>query len=479
MKMFLCTQGLVGHALRLAGLGIGVLAAAAAVYAEPRLDREGLTARLIPVTGEPQRSVDLAVPFTRNSAELTAGAREQMAELGAALAGERLKPLEVGVYGHTDASGAAAYNQKLSEKRAAAVVQYLVQRFSLEPKRFRHAGYGEERLLEGIDANSPRHRRVEIVVFAAARPVTAESQRNSDSESASPPQPAVAPALAPAPKAAASPESAPAPRPAAAPEPAAPPEPASASKGVAAPEPVAPLEPAAASTGAQTVVDEYEVLSAQVGKEQTVPVLVTGWHPVTGEESSGEGGTAGGGPVSVTGDEFVKAVAGRGAVSEVRRYEHLPFIAMRVDATALAAAKTYDAGVRIWRDEAVEPFLGQSGPMVGAYKAHQGGYTGKGTFIAVVDTGTDVKHPFIAGRPVIEACFAKQCPNGEARMVGPGAARPLGSHGTHVAGIALGRGAKMSGVAPEAGLIAINVFHRVKGRTRGRPPTHWPPWTGS
>ena len=27
MKMFLCTQGLVGHALRLAGLGIGVLAA--------------------------------------------------------------------------------------------------------------------------------------------------------------------------------------------------------------------------------------------------------------------------------------------------------------------------------------------------------------------------------------------------------------------------------------------------------------------
>ena len=424
MKMFLRTQGLVGHALRLAGLGIGVLAAAAAAHAEPRLDREELTARLIPVTGEPQRSVDLAVPFTRNSAELTAGAREQMAELGAALAGERLKPLEVGVYGHTDASGAAAYNQKLSEKRAAAVVQYLVQRFSLEPKRFRHAGYGEERLLEGMDANSPRHRRVEIVVFAAARPVTAESQRSPDSGSASPPQLAAAPA------------------------------------------PAAPPEPVAASTGAQAVVDEYEMLSAQAGKEQTVPVLVTGWHPVTGEESSGAAGTAGGGPVAITGEEFVKAVAGRGAVSEVRRYEHLPFIAMRVDAVALAAAKAYDAGVRMWRDQAVEPFLGKSGPMVGALKAHQSGYTGKGTFIAVVDTGTDVKHPFIAGRPVIEACFAKQCPNGEVRMVGPGAARPLGHHGTHVAGIALGRGAKMSGVAPQAGLIAINVFHSVNGRRK-------------
>ena len=49
---------------------------------------------------------------------------------------------------------------------AAAVVQYLVQGFSLDPKRFRAAGYGEERLLEGIDADSPRHRRVEIVVFS-------------------------------------------------------------------------------------------------------------------------------------------------------------------------------------------------------------------------------------------------------------------------------------------------------------------------
>ena len=44
-------------------------------------------------------------------------------------------------------------------------------------------------------------------------------------------------------------------------------------------------------------------------------------------------------------------------------------------------------------------------------------------------------------------------------MIGPGAARPVHGHGTHVAGIALGKGKHMSGVAPEAGLIAINVFN--------------------
>ena len=169
MKMFLPIPRFVRQALRLAGLGLTVFVVAAPVYVEkevPALGREELTSKLVPVTGEMQRSVDLTVPFARNSAKLTATAREQLDELGAALAGERLKPLDVGVYGHTDASGKAAYNQQLSEKRAAAVVGYLVRGFSLEPKRFRHAGYGEERLLEGIAANSPRHRRVEVVVFA-------------------------------------------------------------------------------------------------------------------------------------------------------------------------------------------------------------------------------------------------------------------------------------------------------------------------
>ena len=224
------------------------------------------------------------------------------------------------------------------------------------------------------------------------------------------------------------------------------------------------LAAAAVPAGAQDAGDEYEILSAEVGKQQTVSVLVTGWHPVTGEESKITASAEGGGLVAVTGDKFVKAVEGRGGVTEVRRYENLPVIAMKVDAAGLAAMKSYDAGVRIWRDLPVVTYLDDSGPMVGAHKAHQGGYTGKGTFVAVVDTGIDVDHPFIAGRPVLEACFSNRCPNGGRRMVGRGAARPVDSHGTHVAGIALGRGEEMAGVAPEAGLIAINVFSRVNGR---------------
>ena len=139
-------------------------------------DRDTLIGQLVPVTGEMSRSVDLSVPFARNSASLTEAAREQLDELGAALAGERLKPYDVGVYGHTDASGPEAYNLTLSQSRAQAVVAYLVDRFSFRAARFSHEGFGEERLLEGLRPNAPAHRRVEIVVFAPKQ----ESPENTD-----------------------------------------------------------------------------------------------------------------------------------------------------------------------------------------------------------------------------------------------------------------------------------------------------------
>ena len=151
---------------RAAGLCLAAAAMGAPAALPEPLDRATLTGRLVPITGEAARSVDLTVPFARGSATLTAAARRQLDELGAALAGAALRGFEVGVHGHTDASGPASYNLKLSAARAAAAAAYLIERFALDPARFRHAGYGEERLLAGLDPNSPRHRRVEIVVFA-------------------------------------------------------------------------------------------------------------------------------------------------------------------------------------------------------------------------------------------------------------------------------------------------------------------------
>ncbi|MPY94245.1 MAG: S8 family serine peptidase, partial [Acidimicrobiia bacterium] len=78
----------------------------------------------------------------------------------------------------------------------------------------------------------------------------------------------------------------------------------------------------------------------------------------------------------------------------------------------------------------------------------------------------DATHPALVGKVLYEACFTNQsCDGGASVARGQGTARPctFGSqcdHGTHVAGIAAGRHATYSGMAPGAGLIAFQVFSR-------------------
>ena len=170
---------IMGRLAACAALGLALAGMSAPAEATDRTDRDELIGQLVPITGETSRSVDLTVPFALNSAELMDAAREQLDELGAALAGEKLRSYDVGVYGHTDASGPEEFNLTLSKARAAAVVDYLVDQFSFETERFSHEGYGEERLLEDLEPNAPAHRRVEIVVFAPP-PEDSEEMDESD-----------------------------------------------------------------------------------------------------------------------------------------------------------------------------------------------------------------------------------------------------------------------------------------------------------
>jgi outer membrane protein OmpA-like peptidoglycan-associated protein len=69
------------------------------------------------------------------------------------------------VDGHTDNVGGAAFNQTLSEQRAAAVKDALVTRYHIEPNRLLTHGYGLTRPVESNDtpAGRARNRRVELV----------------------------------------------------------------------------------------------------------------------------------------------------------------------------------------------------------------------------------------------------------------------------------------------------------------------------
>jgi subtilisin family serine protease len=108
------------------------------------------------------------------------------------------------------------------------------------------------------------------------------------------------------------------------------------------------------------------------------------------------------------------------------------------------------------------PSLKNSIPKINASALYAKGATGKGYSVAVVDTGVSSSHSFLGGRVVAEACFTynKSCPNAENQMIGPGAAKPVHWHGTHVAGIIAGKDANSNGVAPGASIVAVNIFEK-------------------
>jgi subtilisin family serine protease len=101
------------------------------------------------------------------------------------------------------------------------------------------------------------------------------------------------------------------------------------------------------------------------------------------------------------------------------------------------------------------------------------GVTGDGQVVAVLDSGVDTSHPFLAGKVIEEACFSvnANCPNGATTMTGSGSGvyctyAPDGCrHGTHVAGIAAGQGSTFSGVGKGASIMSVQVFSRFMGTT--------------
>jgi OmpA-OmpF porin, OOP family len=77
----------------------------------------------------------------------------------------RCPNVNIEIAGHTDGDGDAAFNQALSEKRAQAVMDYLVKA-GLAADRFTATGYGSTQPLAGNDTDEGKaqNRRIEFVV---------------------------------------------------------------------------------------------------------------------------------------------------------------------------------------------------------------------------------------------------------------------------------------------------------------------------
>ena len=74
---------------------------------------------------------------------------------------------ELLIVGHTDSKGEDAYNMRLSERRAAAAMNFLAQQ-GVDRSRIRVSGRGEEEPVAANDseAGQQQNRRVEVAIYA-------------------------------------------------------------------------------------------------------------------------------------------------------------------------------------------------------------------------------------------------------------------------------------------------------------------------
>jgi len=113
---------------------------------------------------EKEVTIDLNLEFDTNSADLRS---DHYPEIQRVVDFLRQYPTASAVIeGHTDSRGAAAYNQSLSERRAASVRNYLSSQGGIDAGRLTSRGYGETRPKASNDTAEGRqeNRRVSAVV---------------------------------------------------------------------------------------------------------------------------------------------------------------------------------------------------------------------------------------------------------------------------------------------------------------------------
>jgi OmpA-OmpF porin, OOP family len=110
-------------------------------------------------------SVNLTVNFATGSAELTSDAIRALDELGRAFASKELAGYRFRIEGHTDTVGSREYNQALSERRAAVVVDYVSRKYGVDQNKLEAVGMGEDGLLVVTppETPEPRNRRVQVI----------------------------------------------------------------------------------------------------------------------------------------------------------------------------------------------------------------------------------------------------------------------------------------------------------------------------
>lgn len=121
---------------------------------KPRVEKEILE------TGH----VELNIEFDFDSADIRPQYESDIRDVASFM--NKYPDTKIIIEGHTDAVGAAEYNQTLSELRAKSVKQYIIDKFNIDGKRLEAVGYGESKPIADNNTKDgrQRNRRVEAVL---------------------------------------------------------------------------------------------------------------------------------------------------------------------------------------------------------------------------------------------------------------------------------------------------------------------------
>lgn len=104
-----------------------------------------------------------AAEFVVGKSDLSDDAKIVLHDLAKVMA--KNPQLKLRLEGHTSAEGDAAFNQKLSDARAHAAVDFLVQHEGIDASRLEAIGYGSSKLKNTANPNAPENRRTEFIVI--------------------------------------------------------------------------------------------------------------------------------------------------------------------------------------------------------------------------------------------------------------------------------------------------------------------------
>jgi len=120
------------------------------------VDKDGCALKL-----DEKVQISLSVHFDTDSAEVKPEYYSEIEEVADFL--EKYSKTSVTVEGHTDSRGAAAYNKDLSQRRADAIRDVLINEYKVDASRVSSIGFGEEQPVANNDTREGQYQNRRVV----------------------------------------------------------------------------------------------------------------------------------------------------------------------------------------------------------------------------------------------------------------------------------------------------------------------------